>query len=258
MLKKERQKKIVSTVREMGAVDIKTLAGKFNVAEMTIRRDLEELDTQRRIIRTHGGATAINDNVLSENPYEVRAQRHIKQKEQIAQLALSFINNGDKVFFDSSTTVLCLAKLLTNSHDFLIVTDTLTTALEANKNKNTKVICLGGELKKSTGSCVSYLAEQALESMNFTTAFLSAPIISLDGTVSLSSISELSIKKKVMAHAAKCILMIDSSKLSAPDFLRFASISDFDTIITDSGIPQEFIALCNESNVNILVAKDEM
>ncbi|MBQ3590289.1 MAG: hypothetical protein II980_07580, partial [Clostridia bacterium] len=55
-------------------------------------------------------------------------------------------------------------------------------------------------------------------------------------TTYLVAARELSIKKKVMAHAAKCILMIDSSKLSAPDFLRFASISDFDTIITDSGI----------------------
>ena len=229
----------------------------FQVTEMTIRRDLRELDQKQLVLRTHGGAMIPPDNVLNENPYEVRVHSHIRQKEAIAQLALSFINNGDKVFFDSSTTVLCLARLLNDNHDFLIVTDTLTTAIQANSYKNTKVICLGGEVKKSTHSCVSLLAEQAIESMNFTTAFLSAPIVSLDGTVSLSSISELSIKKKVMQRASKSILLFDSSKLGQPDFLNFAHISEFDTIITDEGISPAFIETCNEANVKILVTHRE-
>ena len=198
MSKIDRQKKIAQFIRENKVVDIKSLVSTFKVTEMTIRRDLTDLEAQKIISRTHGGAVALSNNELSENPLEIRAQRNTKQKQMIAKLALSFINNGEKVFFDSSTTVLCLAKLLNDSHDFLIVTDTLTTALQANSYKRTKVVCLGGEVMKNTSACASYFAEYILEQMNFTTSFISVPIVSMDGSISVSSMTELSIKKRVI------------------------------------------------------------
>ncbi len=254
MNKSERQEQISEMVLKNGSIDIKDLSRIFGVTEMTIRRDLETLEEKHIIVRTKGGAASLPENVLSENAYELRIARHIKEKEAIARLALSLIHDGDKVFLDSSTTVYCIAKMLKNNQDFLIVTDTLTTALEANKRKNIKVICLGGEVKKSTNSCVSLIAEQAIETMNFTTAFFSAPLVSLNGYVSLSSISELSIKKKIMCHAKKNILLFDSSKLGSPDFLNFAKISSFDIIITDSNIDPEFLKICKETNTDLMIA----
>jgi Transcriptional regulators of sugar metabolism len=254
MLKNERLDQINDLIRRNGSVEVAALCRLFGVSDMTIRRDLEMLEKNNLAVRSRGGAKALSDNVLSENAYEIRMTKNLREKEAIAELALTLINDGDKVFFDSSTTVFCLAKILRHQQNFLVVTDTLPTAIEANSRKSVKVICLGGEIKKNTNSCSSLFAEQMLETLNFTTVFMSAPIVSADGNISISSISELSIKKKVLDKAQKKVFLFDSSKLKTPDFISLCHISQFDVVITDSGIDKGFVDACSDWGVNLLVA----
>lgn len=255
MLKEERLKEITTMLHINGKVEVSNLCRIFNVTEMTIRRDLNDLVERQIAVRSHGGAILAPDSTLNETPYELRISHHLAQKEAIAHSALSFIHDGDRIFFDSSTTAYCLARRIPSTQKLLAVTDTLTTAVELNARTSVKVVCLGGELKKTTGSCTGAFAESMLKTMHFNTAFLGLPRISADGTLSTSSTSELAIKRTVIERADQVILLVDSSKLGSPDFLEIGHLSQTNVLITDDKMPQDFIRYCQSQNVQTVIAQ---
>ena len=255
MMKTERLKLIEEMLIKQGTVEVANLCRIFGVAEMTIRRDLSELVNREIAVRSHGGATLAVHGVYSESPYELRIKHHLKEKEAIARLALPYVVDGEKIFFDSSTTAHCLARLINNEQNFLVVTDTLPTALELNSRSNVKVVTLGGELKKSTCSNIGMFAEQMLQSMHFNPAFIGLSRISEDGLLSTTSTSELSIKRTVIEHSQKVVVLVDSSKLLDHDFLEIGNLSQVSTLITDSNMPTSFLSFARKLGVEVLVAE---
>lgn len=254
MLREERLREIEDILTNSGMVEVSKLSRLFNVTEMTIRRDLDDLVQRKVAIRSHGGAMLPPENVLSERSYDMRIMINQKEKEAIAREATALINDGDRVFFDSSTTVYCLAQMISNTQNLLVVTDTLATANELISRSRVKVVCLGGELQKETGSCAGPFAEQMIECMNFNTAFIGLPKISMNGVLSTSSISQLRIKQAAIERSQKVVVLIDSSKLGDPEFLEVGHLSDVDTVITDSNIDPNFVTYCKSINVNVIIA----
>ncbi len=254
MLKSERLAQIQSMLNRYGKVEVNNLCRMFHVTEMTIRRDLNELEQQNLAIRSHGGAIAPPETVITERPYQTRITSHLKEKEAIARLALPLIPSGAKVFFDSSTTVYCLARLLSNEQNLLVVTDTLTTALELNTRTSISVMCLGGELRKNSNSCTGMFAENMLHTMYFDCSFLGVYGLTEDGYLSTPSTVEYSLKRLIIERSKKVVLMSDSSKIGTPSFLQLGHISEISTMITDSGIPRSFIECCQKNNTEILIA----
>jgi DeoR/GlpR family transcriptional regulator of sugar metabolism len=257
MLKSERLKIIEDTIARSGRVEVAQLSRLLSVSEMTIRRDLSELARQKRVIRSHGGALLFPDTGLTESPYELRLSTNIAKKQLIAHAALSLIEQGSRVFFDCSTTTYCLSKIITNEHNILAVTDTLFTAMELNAKPNVRVIALGGEVSKTTNSCVGGIAESLLDTMYFNTAFIGVPSISEDGILSVSSVKDMEIKKSVIQRSERCVVLIDGSKIRRPEFLRLGHISDISTIITDESIPASFVDYCRTQHCELIIAKDE-
>ena len=257
MRKNERQQRIVELLKNYGTLDVASLCRMFQVSAITIRRDLYELQEQNLIVRSHGGAILPPDNGASERAYELRLARRIPEKKAIAREALKLIQDGNRVFFDSSTTVYALAKMIESSQHFSVVTDTLPTAMELNYREHVQVICLGGELKKSTGSCVGMFAEQVLSCMYFDTAFIGLPSISPEGIMTVSSDTELEIKKMVISRSDQLVILADSSKLRRPDFFMLGDIEQADILITDSGMPESFMKLCRDRGTKVIVASCE-
>lgn len=255
MLREERLREIGEMLRKVGRVEVAQLARVFKVTEMTIRRDLDELVEKNLAVRSHGGAILPPDNILSERSYETRILINRPEKEAIALIAASLIQDGSRVYFDSSTTVFCLAQMLSNAQNALIVTDTLATANELNSRSRVKVICLGGELQKETGSCAGPFAEQMLQQMNLDIAFIGLPKVSRDGVLSTSSISEFKLKQVAIKRSRTVVLLIDSSKLGEPEFLEVGHLSDVDIVITDDKIDREFVDYCQTLGVEVKIAK---
>lgn len=240
---------------EQGKVEVSNLCRIFNVTEMTIRRDLAILVEKNVAVRSHGGAILASNGILNESPYDLRIKHNRAEKEAIAKVALPYIREGEKIFFDSSTTVFCLARLISNEQNILAVTDTLPTALELNARTNVKVVLLGGELKKTTCSVFGSFADEVLEQMHFDTAFIGLSRISKDGLMTTTSLSELSIKKRVIANSKHVVVLVDSSKLRDPDFLELGTLSQISTLVTDSRMPQSFQELVKKSGVELVIAE---
>lgn len=254
MKRNERLKKIEDLLLQCGKIEVASLCQMFNVSEMTIRRDLTILVEKRKAVRSHGGAILPADSILTERPYNLRYTVRTEQKKAIAKAAITLLDESNIIFFDSSTTAHWIAKLMTDDYSILAVTDTLYTALELNVHPNVRVITLGGETSKTTGSGSGIFAEATLKAMTFDIAFIGAPSIAADGTVSIASTSELSIKRMVIQQSKLRILVADSSKVGDIAFLHLAHISEFDIFITDSGISESFYNYCKQQGIRIIVA----
>jgi len=143
MLKKERQQQIIDMLHANGYVEATELAKIFGVTGMTIRRDFEELEYEGKLIRSRGGALLTNANALVEHPFNTRQSDNEIQKIAIAEAALETIDDGQKLFFGSGSTVWNLAKKLNNSRRLMIITDAINISNELISRPAISVIQIG-------------------------------------------------------------------------------------------------------------------
>ena len=254
MMKEERQQEIINILNDSGFVEVSQLCRVFGVTEMTIRRDLNELAANNRVIRSHGGAILAPSSSTQEAPYVVRMMDNLDKKEAIAKIALQYVKNGERVFFDSSTSAYCLARLLTNEHSFVAVTNMIYTAMELMRRTRIKVISIGGELDKRTGSCAGVFAEEMYERMYFDTAFIGVSCVTRDGNITTRSLDEYKSKRGIMQHSKRTILLADSSKIGESGFLQTAPLSEVYAMVTDRDVDDRFTKMCREKKINLVIA----
>lgn len=257
MLKEERLKAITEMLRTHGYSEVSQLCRLFNVTEMTIRRDLNILVDRKIAERSHGGAILRPEALAREIPYEMRILDNPQKKQAIAKAALAYVNDGERVFFDSSTSAFCLARILTNNQSFLAVTDTIITAKELNSRTNIQVICIGGELQKTTGACKGMFADEMIKQMHFDTAFIGVSNISDDGVITTKSIDECQAKRRIMRLSDKIILLADSTKIGGKEFLSTANLNEVYAMITDRGVPPKFVQFCEDHQIRLIIADNE-
>lgn len=253
MSKSTRISEIEKLLFAVGSVEVSHLSSLFHVSEMTIRRDFNMLVSQGKAIRTHGGATIPTEKYIDGVAFTSRAKEHIAEKRAIAMEAVKYLNPGDNVFIDDSSTCLRMAEFIPYSKPLIITTTSLTAALEFNKCTKCTVFSLGGELHKTAHSCFGPITQNLIKSMYFKTAFLGFYSITKDGLITTNSVNDLEIKKLIMQHSEKTIALIDSSKIHEPRFFQLGTIAEMDAIITDAGISGDFADCCRENHVGLTV-----
>ena len=255
MLKKNRLNQILSIVQSKGAVEVSALCRIFGVTEMTIRRDLDELAKKELILRTHGGGILPEDNVLIEKPYEVRSLKNIGKKNAIAEAALKFIKDGQKIIVDSGSTMFLLAKLLNNRHQIMVITNANNIAAELNMRTNISVVSIGGELRKNAFYCVGFFEEEMLKKIRADLGFIGINGIDENGEMYCGSIVEMGIKSGIIQSAERKILLVDSSKIGKSEFVSFGNLRMIDYLITDSNAPSTLIRKYEKMGVEVITAE---
>lgn len=255
MLKEERLQAITEMLQTHGYAEVSQLCRLFGVTEMTIRRDLNDLVERKVAVRSHGGAMMRPEALPKEVPYEIRILDNPKKKQAIARKALEFVSDGERIFFDSSTSAFCLARILSNDHNFLAVTNMVNTAKELNSRSNIRVIFIGGELQKTTEACMGMFADEMIEQMHFDTAFIGVSNISEDGVITTKSMDECQRKRQILRRSDKVVLLADSTKIGGKEFLFTANLQDFYAMITDNEVPTEFVQFCKEKGIRLIVAE---
>ncbi|MGT2832424.1 DeoR/GlpR family DNA-binding transcription regulator [Streptococcus halotolerans] len=237
MLKKERLMRILDQVNRKGIITINDLTEKLNVSDMTIRRDLDQLNTEGKLTRIHGGAQAISKNNKKELSNIEKQTVHILEKEEIAKLAVDLVDDGDSIFIGPGTTLEALAKVIHNKH-LRIVTNSLP-VFDILKNKaDIDLILLGGEFRSITGAFVGPLTQKCFENMFFSKTFVSANGIN-NQQIATYSDSEGIIQQLALDNAEKKFLLADSTKFNKFDFYDFYNLEQLDLIITDSHLSKE-------------------
>lgn len=233
MLAAERWHKIVQIVNERGSIRVSELGELCGVTDETIRRDLDKLEQEGKLLRSHGGAVSVNE-VQQEIPYVVRETTNAEQKMRIAEEAVRHIDEHDRILLDASSTAWYMAKRLAN-RPLVVVTNSLKVAMELSGKDKIEVVTVGGELSRGSLSLVGPAALRALEAYRVGKAFVSCKGLHVERGVSESSESQAAVKRLMLAVAGQAYLLADSSKLGQQSFMFVAHAQAFHHVITDSG-----------------------
>lgn len=237
---KERRAKILRKLEEKPNVSVSEMSKEFNVSEVTIRKDLNELKRRNLLMRVRGGAIKHPDTE-SNNDIEVDRKRlfHYKEKKAIGQLAASLINENETILIDSGSTTLEIAKNLDAFQNLTIITNALNIAIELTKYKRFNVILLGGFIREASLSTVGSIAESILKIFYCDKLFLGVDSISIDKGLSTTNIEEANINQTMMSISKQTIAVFDSSKFDKRKFAFIAPMDQIDTIVTDDYITKE-------------------
>ena len=249
----ERQRKIVNLVNERLSIRVTELSKIFGVTEETIRRDLEKLEKENQLRRSHGGAVSI-DKEQTEISYTEREITKSAEKKAIALEAIRLIEPGDQIVLDASTTAWYMAKELPDM-PLTVLTNSIKVAIELSQKEQIKVISTGGTLLSKSLSFVGPLAERSLGSYHVHKAFLSCKGVHLEK--GLSDFNELQaiLKEQMLDIADEAILMVDSSKFGIQSFSQIAPLSKIHEIITDSALDDMTMEQILQSGVKLTKAK---
>ena len=164
----QRAERILDLLSGTGFSSVCDLAATIGVSEMTIRRDLDKLEAEGNIRRTHGGAITEARTQL-ELDYQARQKRQSTEKEQIGKLAISLIKNGQSIFVDAGTTALAMARHIKSLRNIRIrvVTCSLPVQTELFNSSNIEVILTGGRMLTHTMSLVGTLTQENIANMRF-------------------------------------------------------------------------------------------
>lgn len=247
----ERQKRITELLKETGAVSVSKLALDLKVTEETIRRDLEKLEKQELLLRTHGGAVPIDDG-NQELSLEKRKSQNIEAKMKLAKEAVKFISSGDAIFIDASTTAFYLAKELKNFKNITVVTNSLRVLAELDGNLDIKLISVGGMMSKNS-SFVGSIAENNIKENYFVNKmFFSSRGITTAGILE-SNEQECCLKQSMMKNSTDKFYICDKTKIGRVGFVKLADFDDINTIITEeNALSAELESTLNELKVNIV------
>lgn len=256
--KAQRIDTILECLHNDGKVLVSDLVRRFNVTDMTIRRDFDYLVSQGKIVRTHGGAvlsehTGLQRIITPEASYITRVSENAASKHDIAQLAIQLIKPKQYVFLDSGTTTLNIAKSVPLDVSYSFITNGVNVAAELLSRPYPNVIIVGGEIDLNTWSSRGSLAESQINNFHADIAFLGCNAISPDGSVMIGNIAETGLKHKIMSISNKIYLLADSSKFDTYSLMGYASVKDFNGIITDSGLPQTVRARIDELGGNLIL-----
>ncbi|MDF2651846.1 MAG: DeoR family transcriptional regulator, partial [Paenibacillus sp.] len=161
MLVAERWQRIVQLVNERGSIRVTELSELCQVTEETIRRDLDRLESEGKLMRSHGGAVSVKE-AQSEVPFMERETAHADFKNSIAKEAVSHIREHDRIILDASTTAWYMAKIIPDM-PLTIITNSMKVALEVSGKEKIQVISTGGLLSPKSLSYVGPLAERSLD-----------------------------------------------------------------------------------------------
>ena len=224
----ERIGEVKGLIAERGAVRIDELAKDFGVSEMTIRRDLDELETLGLARRVRGGAIA-----LGPEPWEQRHQHNARAKAKIAEKLLPLVPATGTVAFDASTTIYRLAASITGARDLMVVTNGWDTFHSMKNTPGVAAFLTGGTEESRTGSLVGPVAVRTAESFLYHTFFGSAAALDAKLGSSEAALAESEVKRAFSATSSRIVLAIDRSKLGTRAPARVFDFERVDLLVTD-------------------------
>ena len=248
----ERQKMIIDLLNQTGAVSVSRLSEEMGVTEETVRRDLEKLEKQELLRRTHGGALPIDEssNELSLNK---RKSTNVEEKMALAKIAANMVATGDTIFLDASTTTFYMAQEIKRMKQAVtVITNSLRVISELADCENVKLIGIGG-LVGSNQSFVGRFAENCIEKNYFANKmfFSGKGIVRNSGGLE-SNEQECAIKQQMMKNSTKHYFICDKSKIGRIGFIKLADIENLNGIITDAKIDKEWKAELDEAGVELI------
>jgi DeoR family transcriptional regulator of aga operon len=242
----QRRAELLAILLRRGAASISELAGEIGVSESTVRRDLDELSAGGRVRRTRGGAV-VSGRTAFEPLFADRSRQNPDEKRRIGRHAVSLLEAGQSVIFDSSSTVLCAAEAVAEGGpEVTAVTNDVGIAAALASGGGSRVIVTGGEVREGSFTLVGPVAREFLGRLHVDVLLLGIHAV-VDGSLSEAGIGVAEIKRAMIRAARRVVLLADHSKFGDPAFFEVAGVEVVDDLITDRAVPEEALEALREA-----------
>ncbi|WP_223692553.1 DeoR/GlpR family DNA-binding transcription regulator [Leifsonia poae] len=247
-----RHEAILEALNARGRVDVTDVASAFDVSEVTVRRDLDQLARAGILRRVRGGAVSVR--MRGEGlPYALRRLEDTSAKERIAVAAAALVADGEAVCVDSGTTAAELARRLASRR--LTVMPFSIQALNALAGSETAHILLpGGSVNPEEGSIVGPLLEQSLRGLRFDTVFLSCCGASIEDGVTAHDLEDAAAKRAMVGAGRRVVLIAEGAKFSRSAMSVTCGFRDVDVVVTDDTAPEDVLTELRSLGVEIVIA----
>lgn len=253
LLGKARRLKILDWLQEEGSARVRDLAEVFGVSEVTVRQDLERLETEGHVVREHGGA------YLKSVPQQVRdlALHHMvnmQAKRQIGRAAAQLVNDGETIILDSGSTTTEIAAHLMDKQHLTVITNALNITLMLGTMPTCTIHMPGGQFKPPTLSLSGERSADYFSGLFAQKLFLATAAVSFEAGLTYPAIGDIAVKRAMIASAAEVYLVADSSKIGKTSFSSLGGLDQIHALITDTGISAADRAGFEERGIRVITA----
>lgn len=256
---RERQERIVRIVEEHGRARVGELAAQFGVSAVTVRKDLAALESERRLVRTHGGAIAVDRN-RAELSFEIRERLQTHEKARIGAAGARLIHDGESIVLDASTTALSVArhiKVRGRWSQLTVITNSLRIASELAGHPGITVLMLGGRVRWEALSVVGQLGDGLFSRINVQKAFLGAAGFTVESGLADATEEEAQIKGAMVAAAREVIAIVDHTKWELAAFATFCPTDQIGIVLTDEGAPKAMVEALITRGIQVRLVADD-
>lgn len=234
----ERRAEVLRLVRRRGAASVSEVAAETGASASTVRRDLRALDEQGLVRLSHGGAAAVEGTTF-EPLFSERRRRNPEEKIRIAEKALEFLEPGQSVIFDSSSTVLAVIEALRRRPVALsAVTNDVSAAALLSEIEGISVVVPGGQVRDGSFTLLGSYTAEFFRRLHADVLLLGMHAIS-GGIMTDASLEVVETKRAMLRGARRSVLLADHEKFGAPAFFEVGEVDLIDDLIAGSGTPGE-------------------
>ncbi len=235
----ERREKILEMLSEKGKVLVQELSKKFEVSDVTIRNDLEQLEKKNMLIRARGGALLPGNFVASDFRITEKIKLHYAEKERIGKKAVDYIQESETIYLDAGTTTFQIARQMGNLKNLTVVSNALNIINQLLNYRGMNIIVLGGYLRKNSLSLVGPMAIKNINDLYVDKVFLGVDGFDTERGIYTPNMEEAYFTENLVKNAKKVIVVTDSSKFKRKSLYFFCPVEKIDVVITDQNIPEK-------------------
>ncbi|MFD8791660.1 DeoR/GlpR family DNA-binding transcription regulator [Streptomyces vinaceus] len=238
MFAAERRQLILEMVRANGAVSLRELARVVQTSEVTVRRDVRALEAEGLLDRRHGGAV-LPGGFTRESGFPQKSHLATAEKTAIADVAASLVEEGEAVVVGAGTTTQELARRLARVPGLTVVTNSLLVAQALAHANRVEVVMTGGTLRGSNYALVGSGAEQSLQGLRVSRAFLSGSGLTAERGLSTSNMLSASVDRALVQAAAEVVVLADHTKLGTDTMFQTVPTDVMTRLVTDEPPPHD-------------------
>jgi DeoR/GlpR family transcriptional regulator of sugar metabolism len=256
----ERRRAIVQQLVENQVVTVSDLSDRHRVSEVAIRRDLESLEDRGLLRRIHGGAVALPSTVRANGPPDhhcaiPRGVANSEIKHRLGRAAAEVVHSGERVIFDSGSTILHVAHYVAVSgiEALTAITSALPVVSELSQCGGFNLIILGGVYLPHYQMVVGPQTIEQLRGLYADKLFLGADGLTFSYGLTASNVLEAEVDRVAVAAASEVIVVCDSSKIGVVGLTPIMPLAKMSKLITDSGAPSDFVAALRERGIDVFL-----
>lgn len=252
--REERWRAILEILGQHGRIRVGALAERLHVSEATVRRDLEAMQGQGMVLRTHGGAMLPRPTAF-EISFDESQAHALAEKHAIGRSAAGLVREGESIIIESGSTTLELARCLGEIGRLTVLTNSLVIAKEVSAYEGVEVLVLGGVLRKQSASLVGAWVAELLRNIRVDIAFVGVNGLSVDFGLSAPNPYTAESRRAMLAAARRRVALADHSKLGVETLYHVAPLDAVDLLVTDSHADDRQLTPIRQAGVEVLVAE---